>query len=348
SATPAAGRVRDCVGGRGGPAEMPADELGRDVLARLAGQGQLKVVDRRGPVHGHGLNHPPIDPVDQVRRAADLDDVAADRGRDGAPVAVTADDVVAEVSKFDRAELAGQGVNEVADRARGSDRPAQVANNDFARPRGQIVGLQPGQVEWFHEPSCRGAAATPRMALSNNSWPCTNCNPTRRAHIGWPANSVNWSLTQSFCVVMTQASAGDSSVQRPRSSTSAREYAWWSAKVRNACTSAPSVVSVCRNASGFPRPQKAPTGRPRRAATLSLPCPPSSSNAAWIVRAIGMSVAIRRTSAATLSATPGRVASHRVRTTIPARRRFFRGSRNPPRGSRYPPAHGSVTSIKMM
>ena len=62
--------------------KLPVVELRGHVLARLAGEGQLEVVDRRRAVHRHGADHAALDPVDQVRGAAGLDDVPADGRRD--------------------------------------------------------------------------------------------------------------------------------------------------------------------------------------------------------------------------------------------------------------------------
>ena len=48
------GGHREGVGRVADHAELPLRKLGRDVLARLAGDRQLEIVDRRGAVHGDG------------------------------------------------------------------------------------------------------------------------------------------------------------------------------------------------------------------------------------------------------------------------------------------------------
>src|SRR5262245_14835982 len=55
------GGSRECLGGFAGHAELAARELGGDVLARLAGQRQFEVVDRRGAVHGDALDQAAVD-----------------------------------------------------------------------------------------------------------------------------------------------------------------------------------------------------------------------------------------------------------------------------------------------
>src|SRR5205807_2108198 len=72
----AAGRHGKGVGGFARHAELTAGKLGRDVFARLAGDGELQVVNGRRAVHRHGREQPAADPVDQVRPAAGLDDMA--------------------------------------------------------------------------------------------------------------------------------------------------------------------------------------------------------------------------------------------------------------------------------
>src|SRR5205823_4989210 len=93
---PGPGGDGEGVGRVAGHAEGPFVERGADVLAGLAGQGQLEVVDGRGAVHDHGLDQAALDPVDEVGAAAGLDDVAADGGDDGAALDVGAGEVEAD------------------------------------------------------------------------------------------------------------------------------------------------------------------------------------------------------------------------------------------------------------
>ena len=51
-----AGGDGEGVGGLAGHAELAGVQAGRHVLAGLAGQRQLEIVDRRRAVHGHGLD----------------------------------------------------------------------------------------------------------------------------------------------------------------------------------------------------------------------------------------------------------------------------------------------------
>ena len=71
---PGAGGDGKGVGCLAGHAEPALVQRGRHVLAGLARQGQLEIVDGGGPVHGHGLDQSLANPVDQVRATARLDD----------------------------------------------------------------------------------------------------------------------------------------------------------------------------------------------------------------------------------------------------------------------------------
>ena len=68
------------------------------------------------PFMRHGLEHAALDPVDQVRAAAGLDDVAAQGRGDGAAARVGPAQVVADAAQVVAGELARQRVEPVADR----------------------------------------------------------------------------------------------------------------------------------------------------------------------------------------------------------------------------------------
>src|SRR5437764_1290908 len=84
-------RVAEVVG----HAELAQGQAGGDVLAGLAGDGQLQVVDGGRPVQHYRLDQAALDPVDQVGAAAGLDDVPAQGGDDRPALAVAAQQVVA-------------------------------------------------------------------------------------------------------------------------------------------------------------------------------------------------------------------------------------------------------------
>src|SRR5262245_57280532 len=89
------GGAGEGLGRFAGHAELTPGKLGGYVFTRLASKRELEVMDGRGSVHGDALDDAAFDPVDEVGGAADLDDVTADRRRDGALFAVAADNVVA-------------------------------------------------------------------------------------------------------------------------------------------------------------------------------------------------------------------------------------------------------------
>ena len=96
------------------------------------------------------LDDAALDPVDEVRGAAGLDDVAAEGGDDGAAVAVGPADVIAHPAQVVAGQLARQAVDPVADAGAGVHRLAEVLDEDLRGARGQVVGFQAVQVEGFH------------------------------------------------------------------------------------------------------------------------------------------------------------------------------------------------------
>src|SRR5439155_20564792 len=81
-----------------GHAELAGGELGGDVFAGFAGHGQFEIVDGGGAVQGDGFEHAALNPVDKVRGATGLDDMAAQRRRDGAAVARSPTDVLRDAT----------------------------------------------------------------------------------------------------------------------------------------------------------------------------------------------------------------------------------------------------------
>ena len=98
-----------------GHPELAAGELRRHVFARLAGKRQFKIMNCGRAVHRHSLNDAALNPIGEVRRTSHFDDVSANRGDDRAPFCFAANNVIAQLSQFDSGELAGQGVDPIAD-----------------------------------------------------------------------------------------------------------------------------------------------------------------------------------------------------------------------------------------
>ena len=141
---------REGVGRFAGHAERSAGKLRSHVLTCLAGERQFEIVDSRRAIHGDGLDDAALDPVDQVGSTTGLDDVAADRDRNLAAFVVAANQMIAQPTQFVGCQLLWQRVDPIADAMCGRRRLAQVVDEDFARPRLQIVGFQTVQIERMH------------------------------------------------------------------------------------------------------------------------------------------------------------------------------------------------------
>ena len=115
------------------------------------------------PFMATALMTPLLNPVDQVRSAAGLDDVAAQRRDDGSAVVVGAAEVVADAPQRLAASWRGRRVEPVGDRGLGR-RPAgrDPRTKTFEGRDSQIVGLQPVQIERFHTASLLSGSDLPR------------------------------------------------------------------------------------------------------------------------------------------------------------------------------------------
>src|SRR5262249_53958638 len=129
-----AGGDGEGVGGLAGHTELPGRQAGRDVLAGIAGQGQLEVVDGGGTVEGDRLEQALLNPVHQVGPAAGLEDVAAERGHHGAALGVGPAQVVADAAQVVPGQLARQRVEPLGDGGPGVQRPAEVLVKDLGGP----------------------------------------------------------------------------------------------------------------------------------------------------------------------------------------------------------------------
>jgi hypothetical protein len=79
--------------------------------------------------------------------ATRLDDVAAQRARDGPSLALGAHQMFGDAADIIGGQLAGQAHEPIADAYFGADRPAEVVMKDFRGTRFEFVGLQRTQIE---------------------------------------------------------------------------------------------------------------------------------------------------------------------------------------------------------
>ena len=140
-------RQSEGVGRLAGHAELALVQRRADVLAGLARQGQLEVVDGGRAVHRHGLDQPLVNPVDEVRTAARLDDVSAQGGDDRASLGVRPRQVEAHAAHAVAGQLARQRIQPFIDGGPRRQRLAQVLAEHLRRPRFQVVRLQAVQIE---------------------------------------------------------------------------------------------------------------------------------------------------------------------------------------------------------
>ena len=349
SRAPIAGGDGEGVGRLAGHAELAAGQLRGDVLAGLAGEGQLEIVDRRRAVHGDGLDDAALDPVDQVRSAAGLDDVPAEGGDDGAPSRLqrtmwsrswrssTAAELVRQASRSSRRscvmpEPAGPGRRRrpcsAARRGRRSSGSCQVE---------RLIRLLGSLVLFRGSPQPSTKLTGPIRTIAHQICLSTQtCNPMRTAHSGRPPSSASRSLTKSFCVVtiarVARQRRAPSSAGHPHPRGGRGDDRRTRGKSR---TSAPSPSSVRRNASGLPMPQNAPTGLPRSASTSLRPFAVEQFQRRvdrQRNRHLGSdSPDLLRDSTNGRRPRPDRIASAPRRRPAAG---FARGSRKPPRGNR--------------
>src|SRR5262245_8590759 len=104
---------REGIGRLAGHAEVPARQLGHDVLAGLADESEFEVVNRCRTVHRDGLDQAALDPVDEIRPAPGLDDMPAQGGDYRLALGVSSSEVIANAAEIVGGELPREGLDPV-------------------------------------------------------------------------------------------------------------------------------------------------------------------------------------------------------------------------------------------
>ena len=140
--SPQSGRSRcRAIAGRGeqsgslaSKAEGARHEPAADVLAGLAGDRQLEVVDRRRAVQGKPGQDSAVDPIDEIDTAAGLDDVTAQRRDDRAAGGEGANDRIAQAPEGIGTQDPGQRIEPVCKPGLSRQRAALGGKRHLAGP----------------------------------------------------------------------------------------------------------------------------------------------------------------------------------------------------------------------
>ena len=158
-----AGRDGERIGGLASHAEQACGKLGGDVLAGLAGNRQLDVVNGRGAVEGDRRQNATVDPVDEVRCAAGFDDVAAEGRGDRATLALGSAQMFAYPAQSVARQLSWQRLQPGIDGGPGFHGPAELVVKDLGRPGAEVIGLQTVQIERRHRRPIAHAGLVPSI-----------------------------------------------------------------------------------------------------------------------------------------------------------------------------------------
>src|SRR5229473_5869354 len=102
-----------------GHAEGAGPESGFDLFGSVADEGDFKIVDERGAVHGEGGDETAAHKVDEDRAEADFDDVAADAPENGFALLAGLVDGGEEIAEVSSGEEVGEGCEEFGERGVG-------------------------------------------------------------------------------------------------------------------------------------------------------------------------------------------------------------------------------------
>ena len=127
--------------------ELPRAQAALHVLGRVAGHGQLEVVDDPGAVHGQARDQALLHEVDEDRRQAHLQDVRADPPQDRFAAIARPQDLGGQPPQDIRPQDARERVEERAERAAARVGAGELVQRDLALAAGQGVGTDALQVE---------------------------------------------------------------------------------------------------------------------------------------------------------------------------------------------------------
>ena len=270
-------------------AERARHEAAADVLAGLARDRQLEIVDRRRTVQRQPGEDSPVDPIDQIRSATGLDDVTAQCGDDRVPG--TGGATIASHSRRSApADRPGKGIEPIRQtRARRAGRPRLASETLLGRcssgsiaessevevERGKRLPIfdrpVPAHSNSFSRGSFRNRPERSRARRSSMiSCPAMISSPIRKARSGAgpsePAQLDRILLCGQGEIVPTAAAQPSS--ERP----SPAVYAWWSGNTRKSINPPHKRQQCAAKPFRVADPAERRTGRPRelRAKTIAL------------------------------------------------------------------------------
>src|SRR6266849_7905527 len=91
-------------------AELPGAQSRFHILRSVAYQGDFKIVDERGSIHGDARNEAPPHQIDEQRAESDFDDVAADAPQNGLALLARSMDGRQQSAQIGSSENVWQGI----------------------------------------------------------------------------------------------------------------------------------------------------------------------------------------------------------------------------------------------
>src|SRR6266851_7478920 len=113
-------------------AELPGAQSRFHILRSVAYQGDFKIVDERGSIHGYARNEAPPHQIDEQRAESDFDDVAADAPQNGLALLTRQVDGGEQVAELSGGEEIGKRVEEFGERGIGSWWLGEISQAHFA------------------------------------------------------------------------------------------------------------------------------------------------------------------------------------------------------------------------
>src|SRR5216684_1530327 len=113
-------------------AELPGAQSRFHILRSVAYQGDFKIVDERGSIHGDARNEAPPHQIDEQRAESDFDDVAADAPENGLALLTRPMDGREQSAQIGSSENVGKRVEEFQERKMRSRWLRKIVHADFA------------------------------------------------------------------------------------------------------------------------------------------------------------------------------------------------------------------------
>src|SRR6266849_7017579 len=126
-------------------AELPGAQSRFHILRSVAYQGDFKIVDERGSIHGDARNEAPPHQIDEQRAESDFDDVAADAPQNSPVLLARSMDGAKETAQVSGSQNIGKRIEKFQERKMRSRWLRKIVHADFALPRRKRIRVQVGE-----------------------------------------------------------------------------------------------------------------------------------------------------------------------------------------------------------